>query len=238
MCPIKKFEVETYNVIMDVTLNELSDRFETTNIDPLKDIALLSIRRIREVQKNPTVLPKDAFTKLCKIYSKINRDHLIIEYMQFCRNFDEFENSSNLPVFLHSENNSELSDEEDEDISTIELNTLDYLNINQAEQKSLHNVCSTKKIFEIFCLANLSSIFPNLYIALKISVTLPISSCSVERSFSKLKIIKNKLRTSMLQERLENLMQISCEKDINPNIENVILLLASKSSRLCKSLIY
>jgi len=36
VCPIKKFEVETYNAVIDMTLNELSDRFETTNIGPLK----------------------------------------------------------------------------------------------------------------------------------------------------------------------------------------------------------
>ncbi|KAL4097687.1 hypothetical protein QTP88_022419 [Uroleucon formosanum] len=46
VCPTKKFE---------------SDRFETTNIGLLKDIALLSYRRIQEKLSEPTMLPKDSF---------------------------------------------------------------------------------------------------------------------------------------------------------------------------------
>lgn len=32
VCPIKKFEVETYNSVIDVILNELNDRFKSNNI--------------------------------------------------------------------------------------------------------------------------------------------------------------------------------------------------------------
>jgi len=71
VCPTKKFEVETYNTVIDMTLKELSDWFETTNIGPFKDIALLSYRRIQEVHNDPTMLPKDSFIKLCEVYSKI-----------------------------------------------------------------------------------------------------------------------------------------------------------------------
>jgi len=244
VCPTKKFEVETYNAVIDMTLNELSDRFETTNIGPLKDIALLSYRRIQEVHNDPTMLPKDSFIELCEVYSKINRDCLISEYIQFCENFNEFENNLNLPKFLHDVSNNNSSDDEDEDdnnddnISMLELNTYDDLNETWNDQRAITNIGSTKKMFQMFCTANLTSCFPNLYVALKLSVTLPISSCSVERSFSKLKLIKTKLRTSMLQDRLENLMKISCEKDLDPVVDNIILSLAGKSSHLCKALVY
>jgi len=90
----------------------------------------------------------------------------------------------------------------------------------------------------MFYLAYLTSCFPNLYVALKLSVFGIEYNCSVERSLSKLKLIKTKLRTSMLQDRLENLMKISCIKDLDPVVDNIILLLAGKSSRLCKALVY
>lgn len=48
---------------------------------------------------------------------------------------------------------------------------------------------------------NLVSSFPNLTTALKIFLTLPVSVATGERSFSKLKIIENYLRTSMSQEK-------------------------------------
>ena len=47
---------------------------------------------------------------------------------------------------------------------------------------------------------SLIEIFPNLFIALRISLTSPISVASAERSFSKLKLIKNYLRSTMGQD--------------------------------------
>ena len=44
---------------------------------------------------------------------------------------------------------------------------------------------------------HLQSVFPNVDIALRIYLTLPVSNASGERSFSKLGIIKHRLRTSM-----------------------------------------
>ena len=48
---------------------------------------------------------------------------------------------------------------------------------------------------------------------MKIALTLPLASCSAERAFSKLKIIKSRLRSTMNQERLQSLMFMSIESD-------------------------
>ena len=56
--------------------------------------------------------------------------------------------------------------------------------------------------------------FPNLSIALRILLTMPVTVASAERSFSKLKQIKNYLRTTMSQQRLCNLAIITIENDI------------------------
>ena len=64
------------------------------------------------------------------------------------------------------------------------------------------------------CQNKLENGFPNLFVALRILLTLPISVASVERSFSKLKLIKTYLRSSMSQERLVGLATISVEKDM------------------------
>jgi hypothetical protein len=44
---------------------------------------------------------------------------------------------------------------------------------------------------------NIKSEFQHLYIIIKISLTLPKSNFTVERSFSKIKIIKSRLRSTM-----------------------------------------
>lgn len=50
--------------------------------------------------------------------------------------------------------------------------------------------------------------------AYQVLLTLPVTSAGVERCFSKLALIKSKLRITMSQERLESLQLCSVEKDI------------------------
>ncbi|XP_068227645.1 uncharacterized protein [Palaemon carinicauda] len=56
--------------------------------------------------------------------------------------------------------------------------------------------------------------FPNIEITLRLYLALMVTNCSGERSFSKLKIIENRLRTSLTQKRLVNLTMMSLESDI------------------------
>jgi len=49
-------------------------------------------------------------------------------------------------------------------------------------------------------------IFCNIFKALKSFMVIPVTTCSCEKSFSKLSIVKTKLRSIMSQERLDNLL--------------------------------
>ena len=68
-----------------------------------------------------------------------------------------------------------------------------------------------------------------------------VSNCRGERSFSKLKLIENRLRTSMKQKRLVNLVIMSIESDIIIFIYIYIffflatLMKISPNYRVCKS---
>ncbi|KAL4126320.1 hypothetical protein QTP88_010542 [Uroleucon formosanum] len=75
--------------------------------------------------------------------------------------------------------------------------------------------------------------FPNIVISLRILLTIPITSASAERSFSKLKIIKNYLRNTISQKRLTELATIAIENETADTLDfkNVIELFASKKSR-------
>lgn len=75
--------------------------------------------------------------------------------------------------------------------------------------------------------------FPNLTIALRIMLTLPVSVATGERSFSKLKIIKNYLRSSMSQERLVGLAMMSIEFSVleKINIDKIVSEFANRKSR-------
>jgi len=65
----------------------------------------------------------------------------------------------------------------------------------------------------------LEDIYPNVYIAIRIMLTVPVSTASAERSFSKLKLIKNYLRNSMKQERLSGLTMLSIEADLAAKLD-------------------
>lgn len=62
-------------------------------------------------------------------------------------------------------------------------------------------------------------IFKNFFHCLKMFVTIPVTSCSCERSFSKLSIVKNKLRNTMSQERLDALLFLFVEQELLTGID-------------------
>ena len=66
--------------------------------------------------------------------------------------------------------------------------------------------------------------YPNVSVAYRILLTVPVTVALAERSFSKLKLLKNCLRSTMLQERLNGLAMCCIEKDILDNIDLDIVL--------------
>lgn len=75
--------------------------------------------------------------------------------------------------------------------------------------------------------------FSEVCTACMLFLTLPVSVAQAERSFSKLKIIKNHLRSSMSQHRLSSLSMISIEKRRAKalNVDDIIESFASAKSR-------
>ncbi|KAL4135076.1 hypothetical protein QTP88_006733 [Uroleucon formosanum] len=77
-------------------------------------------------------------------------------------------------------------------------------------------------------------VYPNLYTLLSLSLTIPISSSTCERSFSAMRKIKNWLRTSMHQDRFSNASVIYIEKDISGSLKNedILNIFAMSNHRL------
>ncbi|XP_034089177.1 uncharacterized protein LOC117557448 [Gymnodraco acuticeps] len=80
----------------------------------------------------------------------------------------------------------------------------------------------------------LQELYPNLWIALRIAVTLPVTVESAERSFSKLKLMKTYLRSSMAQERLGGLAIISINAQLAQQLSYDDLV-DDFASRKCRS---
>lgn len=61
---------------------------------------------------------------------------------------------------------------------------------------------------------DLHTVFPNVDIAYRMLLSIPISNCSAERSFSVLKRVKNYMRSTMKEERLNSLSIMHIESDV------------------------
>ena len=68
----------------------------------------------------------------------------------------------------------------------------------------------------------MSGAFPETLEMISNAITMRISQVNCERSFSKMKIIKNYLRNSMTNERLSDLTVMNIERDFEISYERVI----------------
>ena len=89
----------------------------------------------------------------------------------------------------------------------------------QAIARRLPKMMQPHDVLSFLVQHNLLESFPNLSVALRIMLTLPVSVASGERSFSKLKLIKTYLRSTMEQDRLVGLATISIESEIASTLD-------------------
>lgn len=81
-----------------------------------------------------------------------------------------------------------------------------------------------------------AELMPNIFCAVVILGTMPVSSCEAERSFSALRRIKNYMRTTTGQNRLSSLTLLHFERDIvnkilRNDMDSLINTFASKHGR-------
>jgi hypothetical protein len=105
---------------------------------------------------------------------------------------------------------------------------VDAFTDEQAEDVSRENF-----MYQLIFKKRVQESFPNVEIALRMYLVLMVSNCSAERSFSKMKLIKNRLRTLMWNDRLSHLTLMSIEADIlrEINFEDLVTEFAKKKAR-------
>lgn len=77
-------------------------------------------------------------------------------------------------------------------------------------------------------------IFPNINGLLQILITLPITSCTVERLFSTVNRVKAPVRSSMHTQRLNSLALLSFERELTESLDTdeIVTMFKSKPRRL------
>ena len=77
----------------------------------------------------------------------------------------------------------------------------------------------------------MANVYPNIYVALRIILTIPVVVASAERSFSALRRIENYLRTTMTQERLSSLSVLSIESDLTNKLDFSLVIKKFSSAK-------
>ncbi|XP_073129369.1 uncharacterized protein [Henckelia pumila] len=127
---------------------------------------------------------------------------------------------------------SKLKEEEDESLKNscaalekflkhkdaYDINALELFSELQLLRKALPDWI-TKPLEVLEYVKNLHHGFPNAWIAYRILLTIPVTVASAERSFFKLKLIKNYLQSTMSQDRLNGLAILSIEKKMVANLD-------------------
>ena len=96
----------------------------------------------------------------------------------------------------------------------------------KAQTELPDNLSSTLK-----SIPNLEKIFVNIFVALKLLATSPVTSCGCERSFSALRRLKTWQRSTMTEERLNGLALMQIHRDHVPDIQEVMAKFLSKGNR-------
>lgn len=111
--------------------------------------------------------------------------------------------------------------------------TRQMLSLKEVIIDSLSSMKTIKDLANYILENDMASLFKDILTACIIFISLPVTVASAERSFSKLKIIKNYLRNSMGQERLSNISILNIERSRTKelNVSKIIDDFANQKAR-------
>jgi hypothetical protein len=89
--------------------------------------------------------------------------------------------------------------------------------------KPMLNQSKSKDIVDLYLeLLPLQQAFPAFISLLTLAMTIPVSSTTTERTFSKMKLIKTSARNSMTDSRLSDLSLLAIERDFDIDYDKII----------------
>lgn len=202
---IERFRIKTFNYTLDTILNSMETRF-LSNKNLYVELQCFDLRRFEDIRKNE--LPFSALNKICQLLPAIDEDKLKEELLSFAMSWSSISKKKKLQYAY---------DGLDENIIENEWIDIDDNNVNSKKCNSDKSCNSCLKCaLSILTEFNMYSLqYKELYMVYKYLLTLPLTQVTCERSFSKLKLLKTRLRSTISQENLECLFLMQCEHCIN-----------------------
>lgn len=231
----KNYEINTHNTILDTIINKIEDRFKK-NGELYGDVECFDPRRFKLILENG--LPDNSLKKICELmkFSDENEEQLRKELLSFAEFFPRIKQDSFEDVYALTPSNefefSRIVDCSDESENSDYEETQHDNNV-QACNNCLSCVILLLKKYRMYSIE-----YELLYKVYKYLLTLPMTQVSCERSFSKLKLIKTRLRANLKQENLEAFFICNNEPDLLQDVseEEVINNVCVKSAELASLL--
>ena len=119
----------------------------------------------------------------------------------------------------------------------------DVLALDNQLQTYIVDMCSNDEFLELKGIGDLARkmvetnkdvIYPLVYLLVKLLLTLPIATATVERSFSVMKYIKNELRNRMRDQWLNDCLTVYINKDIARRIDNESIMQRFQNMKPCR----
>lgn len=246
---LDKFKVDTFRCVIDQISVSLNERF-SQNASLIADVQYLHPSYFINIKNT---MPPNA---LKLIGNLINVDFKVLqnELLSFSRIFPNIigsisQRTSNLIDSTKSKVIETDIEEENDYINDFNSNSADsnellydedekHLNIkakHTVEECNQCLICCYKMLYKY----NMHSIaYTNIYLAYEYASTLSFTQVNCERAFSKLKLIKTRLRATLEQEKLEAFMMMSVEKELLHEVkfEEILTYIKNSSSLMNKML--
>lgn len=189
------YEINYHNKIMSQVVQSMCHRYKE-NLDVIKDIALLSPVHFEQIQSEglPVGALDDLSKNLINFDIRATPDALRDELKSFAQNWPS--------------------------IKMAFANVYERTDMNEEEEQPTSTICKSCKNCSICCYLFLkeynliAETYPLIGLAYKYILTLSFTQVACERSFSTLKFVKNRLRSTLNQENLQAFMLMASERDI------------------------
>jgi hypothetical protein len=217
---VDRYRIEVHNCIMDTIIKAIEKRFESHD-SLYADIACLDPQNFEDIKQQGLAI--SAMQRLSSILVKFDESatatNLREELTDFAQKWDKFKNSVPDEYLL------QMLDVSVED-SFSEDSPHELWDDQVGDKSEELTKCKSCKKCHVCCFSVLhkysffGQTYKHLFSAYKLLLTLSSTQVACERSFSKLKYIKNRLRSSLSSTHLEAFMLMSIETDVLSEMNN------------------
>ncbi len=209
--PEEHWTRNTFYVVLDTVLASMKNRFAKN----------------KEILESYSLFSPSNFTTLLETYK--TTDHLEPKLQAFCQNYDidtvrcSAEILSFAAAFPKLKDSVSVVGQRIDDADDVESDAdPDDTGMPDSYQAAeVNKMPSYSDALQLLCHPkyHLLDAYPVLSKVYAIAVAIPISSSTAERTFSALKRVKSRIRSSMVQDRLEGLLLMTFERKISPLLD-------------------